>query len=196
MTAQHRLVPHEGQDGTFARESANSNAGFQSISLQSDQVETHGPDAFRIGMRRLASGVTIVTAAAEDGLSGLVATSVASVSVHPPAILVCVNRFGTSHEAIKQSGHFCINVLGQADREVAYLFSRPNNHATRFQSSRWSSLRTGAPALVDCLASFDCRISETADAGTHTVFFGQVLETRLWADSIKPLLYWDGAYRE
>jgi flavin reductase len=59
----------------------------------------------------------------------------------------------------------------------------------------WRPLTTGAPALVDCLASFDCVVTNAVGAGTPTVFFGKVVDVRLWADDIRPLLYWDSAYR-
>jgi flavin reductase len=54
---------------------------------------------------------------------------------------------------------------------------------------------TGAPALAGCLASFDCVVSQQLEASSHTVFFGRVVRTRLWAEHIDPLLFWDGAFR-
>jgi flavin reductase len=44
--------------------------------------------------------------------------------------------------------------------------------AMRFAAGAWTSLVTGAPALDGAAASFDCRITEVMEQGTHSVVFG------------------------
>jgi flavin reductase len=158
-------------------------------------VSAVDPASYRQGMRRLASGVTVITTAHEGGRFGLVSTGVASVSAEPPMLLVCVNQAASSHDPIVRSGHFCVNVLREDDQELAARFSSPQHRATRFVGREWRVLATGAPALAGCLASFDCLVERALAAGTHTVFFGQVAEVRCWTPDVDPLLYWDGAYR-
>jgi flavin reductase len=151
---------------------------------------------YKGGMRRLASGVSIVTTELEGVRHGMAATSVTSVSADPPTLLVCIARSASSHGAIRDAGRFCVNVLGEADRDVADRFATEKDRAARFAGRPWTSLITGAPALPGCLASFDCVISQELGAASHTVFFGRVIETRLWSASVSPLLFWDGAFRE
>jgi flavin reductase len=150
---------------------------------------------YKQGMRRLASGVVVVTTAHEGRRSGLVMTGLSSVSADPPVLLICVNQSSSSHDPIARSECFCVNILRHDHSEIAARFASPQLRETRFADGDWRALATGAPALVDCLASFDCVVTNAVGAGTHTVFFGKVVDVKLWADDIRPLLYWDGDYR-
>jgi flavin reductase len=150
---------------------------------------------FRQGMRRVASGVVVVTTEHEGRRSGLVMTGFASVSVDPPILLICVNRTASSHDILLASKRFCVNALHRDDTDLAARFSSPNLRESRFDSREWQELKTGAPALVGCLASFDCAVENTLSASTHTIFIGSVQDLRLWSSDIDPLLYWDGDYK-
>src|SRR5262245_28252218 len=152
------------------------------------------PGLFKSGMRRLASGVSLVTTVLDGKRHGLVATSVCSVSAEPPSLLVCVNRSSKSHDPIRDAGIFCINVLGAEDDAVARRFSSPELREARFAQREWESLSTGAPALVDALASFDCRTSHTVSADTHTIFIAHVVAARLGQPGKGALVYMDGQY--
>ena len=101
---------------------------------------------FKSGMRRLAAGVCLVTATDRDGLrQGLVATSVISVTVEPPSLLVCVNKAASCHDPIANSGAFCVNLLADADDEVARRFGSSAARDSRFADRQWRALETGAP---------------------------------------------------
>lgn len=152
------------------------------------------PSLFKSGMRRLASGVSLVTTLHNGERHGLIATSVCSVSTDPPSLLVCVNRAATSHAMIYSAGCFCVNLLGSSDDETARRFSEPRERHLRFQDRNWTALLTGAPALVGALASFDCEIATAHRSGSHTIFVGNVVATELWQDEISPLIYVDGRY--
>lgn len=154
------------------------------------------PSEFKQGMRRLASGVVIVATECDGQCHGLAATAVTSVTAEPPTLLVCVNRSASSHDALVRSGHFCVSVLGEADRDIAMRFGSSADRETRFVGREWRPLVTGSPALAGSLASFDCRLSEVMKSSTHTLLFGQVVALETWADEIRPLLYWDGAFRD
>ena len=66
---------------------------------------------FIAGMRRLAAGVTIVTASQGELRAGLTATSVCSLTAEPPRLLACVHREADAHDMILASGRFAVNVL-------------------------------------------------------------------------------------
>lgn len=161
----------------------------------SEPAEGADPVLFKAGMRRLASGICVVTAQDSQGPTGLLSTSVSSVSVDPPLLLVCINRSASAHATVTSSDGFCINILADRDEELARRFGSSAARDARFRDRDWQTMRTGSPALVGCLASFDCRCIGRVDVASHTVFFGQVVETRLWTDHDDPLLYWQGQYR-
>ena len=124
------------------------------------------------------SSVCVITTELNGERYGLTATAVSSVSADPPRLLVCVNKNGLTHEKIMQSGHFCVNVLTEAQDKVAMVFAGMSGKVDdRFATGNWTTLKSGAPALEGAAAVFDCMIGEVSDQSTHTVFFGDVVAT-------------------
>ena len=148
---------------------------------------------FRDAMSRLAAAVSVVTSNGPGGLSGCTASAVCSVSDEPPMLLVCINRSSRNNAIFKQNGRLCINVLRAAQQNIADVFARSLGDSpagARFDESAWSLENSGVskhvslpdlsdpakpltklPALEDALISLDCRITDTAEIGTHTVFY-------------------------
>jgi flavin reductase (NADH)/flavin reductase len=150
---------------------------------------------FKAGMRQLAGGVCIITSLSPDGRrAGLTATAVCAVSAEPPVLLVCVNRDTRSHDVIRDSGVFAVNVLDVLDQGLAHRFAGTVAGEARFFGACWTQLLTGAPVLESALASFDCRIAQTVDVGTHRIVLGTVQALRRSAAGGKPLLYANGSY--
>ena len=156
-------------------------------------MDSASPEAFKAGMRRLASGVTIVTTIHDGERSGLTATAVTSLSAEPPQLLVCVSRSASAHDLIHRGAKLCVNVLARRHQRLAASFAGAKQGAARFAAGRWMTLRTGAPVLADAIAAFDCVVSEAVDSTTHTIFIGRVVDVRARRDG-RPLLYEAGAY--
>ncbi|MEX0954826.1 MAG: flavin reductase family protein [Rhizobiaceae bacterium] len=153
------------------------------------------PNSFKLGMRRLASGVSLITTRDNAGQPhGMIATSVVSVSAEPPTLLVCVNKSASCHDVIDIEGVFCINLLGDGDDEIAQIFSSSKTRDARFSGGDWREMATGSPAHAGSLASFDCEVRSRVEAGSHTIFIGQVVDTQLWVDVVQPLIYLNGGY--
>jgi flavin reductase (DIM6/NTAB) family NADH-FMN oxidoreductase RutF len=150
-------------------------------------------EIFKSGMRRLTSGVSIITTLGEDGPRGLTATAVCSVSAEPPTLLCCINRGSSAHDVIHGSRVLAVNFLAAADQDLANRFGGVDTREARFTGGRWIRLATGAPILETALASFDCRIVSIMDGTTHSIFFAEVIEVRLGAEA-SPLLYFGGGY--
>ena len=144
---------------------------------------------FRDAMARLAAAVTVVTSDGPGGLCGTTASAVCSVSDTPPILLVCINRSSRNNAVLKQNGRLCVNVLRAEQQPLALQFSRAGIDAQeRFTAGDWlrpiphsaasaaaatsSTTQAAAmPVLNGALVSLDCRITETAEVGSHTVFY-------------------------
>ena len=59
----------------------------------------------------------------------------------------------------------------------------------RFAGADWTTLVTGAPALSDANASFDCRVVRSVEIGTHDALFCEVVAIRE-APSSQGLVYY------
>lgn len=152
-------------------------------------------EQFKLGMRCLAAGVTIVTTVHGGVRSGLTATAVTSLSADPPQVLVCVNRTAGAHDLIHSGSRLCVNVLCHTHQKLAARFAGQNGvfGPERFDMGRWTTLKTGAPVLADALVSFDCVVSERVQASTHTIFIGRVVDVRV-RPKARPLVYASGTY--
>jgi len=148
---------------------------------------------YRDAMARMAAAVNIVTSNGPGGLAGFAATAVCSVTDSPPTLLVCLNRNASVYPAVAANGVLCVNVLSQDHQELSRLFGGKTPVAERFAAADWSELVTGSPALEDALVSFDCRIVQRADVGTHEVLMCEVEAIRR-RDGGQGLVYFDRNY--
>ena len=150
---------------------------------------------FRRVIGHFASGVTVVTTRRPDGgPCGLTASAVASLSLQPTLLLVCVEKSSDTHACIVTSGFFAVNVLAEGKGEtLARRFSAADaDPAEKFTGIAYRHELTGAPVLDEALAWLDCGLTESVEAGDHTVFMGEVMAAD--AGEGTPLLYYRGGY--
>lgn len=148
--------------------------------------------AFLSAMRGLAATVSIVASEDEAGRVGLIATSVTSLSLEPPSLLVCLNRSSRSSAALLKAEIFSVNALNCDQIDVARSFGSTADRLRRFETGRWDSGR-GAPILLGAQASFICRRAQTIAYGTHDILVGELLLANPNAEA-QPLVYLNGAY--
>ena len=144
-------------------------------------------------MARWATGVTIVTARAGDTLHGMTVSDFSGVSLSPPLVVVCADRTSVTHSVIGQGRCFAINVLAAGQEELSDRFASKNDEYRRFEGLSLETGMTGAPLLPDVLASFDCSLVATHDAGDHDMYVGQVEE--IIVRDLEPLVFYHGRYR-
>ena len=152
--------------------------------------------AFRNAMRHLAGAVSVVTTGRGEHRTGFTATSVSSLSVDPPTLIVCLNRESSTAPVLREHGAFCVNVLAHDQSHVADRFAGRNGvfGIARYEGAQWQELATGALALANALAAVDCELEEALDRHSHTILVGRARAIRLRGNA-EPLLYWHGAYR-
>ncbi len=150
-------------------------------------------ESFRAGMRRLCSGVTIVTSVDAAGPVGLTATAVCSLSVAPPRLIACVNRVGRTYRAIARSRMLAVNLLAVHHRELAERFAGRMGDAERFALGRWRLSAEQAPVLEDALAAFVCRAAFLIDVGSHALVVADVEHVAM-GPSATPLVYLAGRF--
>ncbi|MFK4525922.1 flavin reductase (DIM6/NTAB) family NADH-FMN oxidoreductase RutF [Bradyrhizobium japonicum] len=66
---------------------------------------------FRGAMRHLTGGVSVITAGRGKDITGMTVTSVTSLAVDPPTLLVSINRDASSFPLIRRYGAFGVNIL-------------------------------------------------------------------------------------
>ena len=148
-------------------------------------------EAFRAAMAGLAGGVCVVTTTDdEDEPRGFAATSVTSLSLHPPLLAVSQSRGSSSHDVFRDCAHFGVSVLAREQRELADRFA--TSGADRFTGTGFRHGRHGCPLHPEALAEVECARRDTVDAGDHVLLIGEVCAVRTRAGD--PLVYQDRRY--
>jgi len=139
--------------------------------------------------RRLASGVSVVTALGEDGMTGLTASSVTSVSLEPPLLLVSITHGSRTLAAIRARRAFAVHLLRSDQQELAGHFA---GHPGATQPDHRIVL--GAPVLPDALAWSVCLLEAEHEYGDHTLVIGAVAAAQVGIG--RPLVWHDRAYAQ
>ncbi len=152
--------------------------------------------AFKGAMRHLAAAVSVVTTGRGEQRTGFTASSVTSLSMDPPTLLVCLNRNSSAHAELIAHGGFCINVLASDQLHVAENFTGRDGSrgAERYRDATWQEMPSGALGNTHALALIDCELEEAIDRHSHTILIGRPIKVVTRPDT-EPLLYWHGAYR-
>ena len=150
-------------------------------------------DGFVRGMRRLVSGVCVVTTTTADGKRcGLTATAVSSLSLYPPSLVVGVNRRSRLGEVIREAPAFAVSILGTQHREVAEVFAgmvAGIRGTARFDHGDWRPSAEGVPILGDAPANFVCKVDDIVERTTHLLLIGAVTGVHISDQECNLLIY-------
>jgi flavin reductase (DIM6/NTAB) family NADH-FMN oxidoreductase RutF len=152
-------------------------------------------DDFRGAMRQLTGGVSVITVGRGKDISGMTVTSVSSLSVDPPALIVSVNRGASSWPLLKRYGFFGVNILTSDQIDIAERFAGKDGlkGAERFAGAQWTTRASGVPLLSGALAAIDCEVEEIIERHSHGIVIGRVLDLQL-STRTAALAYWQGQY--
>jgi len=151
--------------------------------------------AFRQAMRQMAGGVCVITANDGEQRTGLTATSVVSVSMDPPELLISVNRTSSTWPVLEKAGRFGINVLSRAQQHVAENFSGKGGlrGAQRYADDDWTQTAEGVWLSRKALAVFACDVEKVVEHRQHALIVGKVTFIGVTPGD-SPLTYWQGQY--
>jgi flavin reductase (DIM6/NTAB) family NADH-FMN oxidoreductase RutF len=146
--------------------------------------------AFREAVAHFATGVTVITTLRDGRPAGMTASAVASLSLDPILLLVCIDNRLPTHEANEASRRFVVNVLGEGQEELARRFARPARD--KFEGVR---IRTSSdlPVLEDAIATFVCDVHERFPGGDHSIFTGLVRDCSAVRGK-RPLVYFRSSF--
>ena len=129
---------------------------------------------FRAVLGHVPTSVVVVTGCDKQGTPfGITIGSFASVSLDPPLVGFFPGLQSRSWAAIKESGKFCVNVLGGSQEELCWRFAKEGDD--KFAGLEWTQSGLGNPVLSDVIASIDCEISSETAVGDHYFVVGQVV---------------------
>jgi flavin reductase (DIM6/NTAB) family NADH-FMN oxidoreductase RutF len=167
------------------------NSAVRTVKLDRDV----SADEFRGAMRHLAGGVSVITVGRGKEVTGMTVTSVSSLSVDPPTLIVSINRESSSWPLLQRHGFFGVNILTADQLDIAERFTGKGGlkGADRFAGAQWITRVSGVPLLVGALAAIDCEVEHIVERHSHAIVIGRVLDLQLSLRTAA-LAYWQGQY--
>ena len=170
-----------------------------------------GGDAMRhtiseLEARRLLGGgpVVLVTTAWRGNYNVMPAAFVTPLSFDPPLIGLAVHPSRHTHDMIKYSEEFALNVpTRELLHHCQYLGSVTGRELNKLETTKlptFRARRVDAPLLEGCVGYIECGVEDALTVGDHTLFVGKVVaaqaeqeafdETWLLSEpDLKPLHY-------
>jgi len=146
---------------------------------------------FKLAMSHFASGVTVVTTEHDGKMYGMTVASFASLSLHPPLVLVCIEKNVKTHDAIAGAKAFAVSILEAGQGDVSNRFA--SRIDDKFAGVNIVRGVMELPLIAGALTSLECRVHDQLAGGDHSIFIGEVVaaQTREGA----PLVYFRSGYR-
>tara|TARA_B000000477_G_C6092258_1_gene228239 strand:+ start:1720 stop:2124 length:405 start_codon:yes stop_codon:yes gene_type:complete len=127
-----------------------------------------------------------------DNPNAITVSSVTSISMDPPSLLICINKSSRIHNSIELESKFCINLLNNKQEDLSNICSDEDMYDQRFKNENWNL--DGIPFLKNAQANIFCKVDKLTSYHTHTIVIGLV-EDANYADEISTLTYVDGEYK-
>lgn len=153
-------------------------------------------DEYRLAMGRFASGVAVVTTLGGRHDHAMTANAIASVSLDPILLLVCVEQEARFHDAILEAGVWGVSLLPASLRWAAdWLATRGRPlHGQLDRIAHHAGGATGVALLDQSLAALECRTTAVHPAGDHTIVVGEVVGVEATDHPGEALAYYRGRY--
>lgn len=160
--------------------------GLRQPIMNKEELDKALPAVFKISY-----GMFVVSS--HDGagkVNAQVANSIVQVTSDPVQVSAGINKLNLTHEYIEKSGVFVVHILGEEDINSIRRFGfRSGRDIDKFAKVSYHTEKTGAPILDDGhLGYLECKVVSKLDAGTHTIFLGEVVGGSLLADK-QPMTY-------
>jgi 3-hydroxy-9,10-secoandrosta-1,3,5(10)-triene-9,17-dione monooxygenase reductase component len=149
------------------------------------------PRRIRNVLGHFATGLTVITAATENGPAGFTCQSFASLSLEPALVTFSPARTSSTWPLLRRAGRFTINILPADHQHLAAQFARSG--ADKFAGVDHSPSPLGNPVLDGALAWVDCELHQEYDGGDHTIVVAAVHALSARSD-VDPLLFFKGDY--
>jgi len=124
--------------------------------------------------------VALVTTRYRDKTNMMPASWVAAVSYNPPLIGVAVSPANLTHDLIRRSEVFALNIPGrplaeQTDRAGCTSGHHVDNKLAELGLTEAEADELDVPLIEECLAHVECGLVQAIPLGDHVWFVGQVL---------------------
>lgn len=142
-------------------------------------------------LHSLSYGMYVVSSFKAASYNGQVANTVFQITSEPVTIAVSINKANLTHEFIESSLRFSVSILAE-DTSLIFIGRfgfKSGRNEDKFKGLKFDILDSGCPALVDnAVAYLEAKVVNKLDCGTHTLFLGEVVQSRM-IKAARPMTY-------
>jgi ferric-chelate reductase [NAD(P)H] len=143
---------------------------------------------------KLTNGVYVVASGNKEEQNAFIATTVMQVTAEPVKIIMACNKNNFTTHFIQDLKVFSASVIKQSYKPTTMgtFGFRSGKDYNKFEHCNDFIFgeNTQTPiVLEDCMAWFECKLTDEIDVGTHILFVGEVLDAQIIAEDEMPLTY-------
>lgn len=142
-------------------------------------------------LRSMSYGMYIVSSGKDGLYNGQIANTVFQITSDPTVIGVSINKQNLTHEFIEKSKGFSLSILNtDADFKFIGNFGfKSGRDIDKFQNTNIKYTSLDMPVVMDnTCAWIECKVINSVDCGTHTLFFGELTDCDVLNES-EPMTY-------
>jgi ferric-chelate reductase [NAD(P)H] len=128
---------------------------------------------------KIQYGMYVIGSHKGDKLNAQIANTVFQITSEPPTVAVSINKKNLTWEYIHESQAFAASVLCE-DTPLSFIGRfgfRSGRDINKLEGVTYKMGVTGSPIVMDnAVAYLDVKVTKEVDAGTHTIFIGDVVD--------------------
>lgn len=133
-------------------------------------------DLKKKALRMIPYGLYVLTAKSGDRYAASTINWVTQTSFEPPLVVAGVKVGSGTHDIVKESGHFALNMLGKEHKSAAFGFFKPvQPEGDSLGGLTFSAGETGSPIFAELPGYIECKVVEIVEKGDHSIFVGEVI---------------------
>ena len=139
---------------------------------------------------KISYGVYIVSARKGDDYNGQISNTVFQINSEPPTIEIVINKLNLTHDYLMNSDYFGVAVLN-TEAPMTYIGRFGFKSGRDVDKLAQVAFREGqrCPLVTDhALSVTEAQVLQELDAGSHTVFVGEVVGAEVLSEGA-PLTY-------
>jgi rubredoxin/flavin reductase (DIM6/NTAB) family NADH-FMN oxidoreductase RutF len=126
-------------------------------------------------------GLYIVSSEMDGKFNGQISNTVFQITAEPIALAICVNKLNLTHQYIESSQKFSASVLSQ-EAPMTFIGTfgfKSGNDIDKSEDVHIVKGLGGCPIVTDhCVSYVECKVIQSMDVFTHTVFIGAVVDAQ------------------
>lgn len=126
---------------------------------------------------KIPNALALVGSRSGDDWNAMTTSWITQVAMEPVLIAVGVDKKAVTHRLIADGGAFSVNLWDNQDTRPFVKFSKPaTKEGMTLNGRAISEGSLGVPIFAEAIAWMECRLTQSVDCGTHTLFIGEIAD--------------------